>query len=118
MPTRRRPAVLLLGPLLLALLLTGCPKRPVTTVATAPPPTPAPPPRPPPPTRPPPGPGTAIATTCGAARSCSCPATSSSGHAAAGACPSACPGTEACGVCRQRRNQGHSLQLRQGEHPA
>lgn len=41
-----RPAVLLLSCLALALFLTGCPKRPVTSVASAPPPTPPPAPAP------------------------------------------------------------------------
>ncbi len=41
-----RPAVLLLSCLALALFLTGCPKRPVTSVASAPPPAPPPAPAP------------------------------------------------------------------------
>lgn len=52
MLTRFRPAVLELSCLVLAVLLTGCPKRPVATVASAPasvapPSAPAPPPPPP-----------------------------------------------------------------------
>jgi len=50
MQTRLRSAVLVLSCLVLAVLLTGCPKRPVATVASAPAPAaPAPPPPPPPP---------------------------------------------------------------------
>jgi peptidoglycan-associated lipoprotein len=50
MQTRFRPAVLLFSCLALALFLTGCPKRPVATVASAPAPAaPAPAPAPPPP---------------------------------------------------------------------
>jgi peptidoglycan-associated lipoprotein len=52
MLTRFRPALLLFSCLVLALFLTGCPKRPVATVASAPAPAapaPAPPPPPPPP---------------------------------------------------------------------
>ena len=53
MQTRFRPAVLVLSCLALALLLTGCPKRPVATVASAPAPAaPAPAPAPPPSGRP------------------------------------------------------------------
>ena len=49
MQTRFRPAVLLFSCLALALFLTGCPKRPVATVASAPAPSaPAPAPAPPP----------------------------------------------------------------------
>src|SRR6185503_12038205 len=61
MLTRFRPAVLVLSCLVLAVLLTGCPKRPVATVASAPapvapPPAPAPPPPAPPAPAPPPAP--------------------------------------------------------------
>ena len=55
MLTRFRPAVLVLSCLVLAVLLTGCPKRPVATVASAPAPV-APPPAPAPPPPPPPAP--------------------------------------------------------------
>ena len=57
MLTRFRPAILLFSCLALALFLTGCPKRPVATVASAPAPAaPAPAPPPPPPPPPPPAP--------------------------------------------------------------
>ncbi len=65
MLTRFRPAVFVLSCLALAVLLTGCPKRPVATVASAPAPAapapaPAPPPPPPPaPAPPPPAPAPA-----------------------------------------------------------
>jgi len=50
MQTRLRAVGVLLSCLVLAVLLTGCPKRPVATVASAPAPAaPAPPPPPPPP---------------------------------------------------------------------
>ena len=58
MLTRFRPAVLVLSCLVLAVLLTGCPKRPVATVASAPAPV-APPPAPAPPPPPPPAPAPA-----------------------------------------------------------
>ena len=51
-----RPAVLLLSCLALALLLTGCPKRPVATAVSAPPPSPPPAPAPAPPPAPAPAP--------------------------------------------------------------
>src|SRR5262245_60728356 len=59
MLTRFRPALLVLSCLALTVLLTGCPKRPVATVASAPAPAapapaPAPPPPPPAPVTPPP----------------------------------------------------------------
>src|SRR5215468_237645 len=54
MQTRYRPAVLMLSCLALSMLLTGCPKRPVATVASVPAPAaPAPAPPPPPPAPPP-----------------------------------------------------------------
>ena len=59
-----RPAVLLLSCVALALLLAGCPKRPVTTAVSAPPPAPAPTPPPAPtPVVPPPPPPVAPAPT-------------------------------------------------------
>src|SRR5262245_15805261 len=51
-----RPALALLSCLVLALMLTGCPKRPVASVASAPAPTPPPPPAP---AAPPPAPAPA-----------------------------------------------------------
>jgi peptidoglycan-associated lipoprotein len=71
MQTLLRPAVLLVSGLVLTLLLTGCPKRPVATVASAPAPSapapapvpvapaPAPTPAPPPVAAPPPAPAPA-----------------------------------------------------------
>ena len=59
-----RPAVLLLSCVALALFLAGCPKRPVTTAVSAPPPAPAPTPPPAPtPVVPPPPPPVAPAPT-------------------------------------------------------
>src|SRR5688572_17446675 len=62
MMTRFKPVLLVLSCLVLAVLLTGCPKRPVAMVATAPlPAAPTPAPAPPPPAAPVPAPPAAPA---------------------------------------------------------
>ena len=58
-----RPAVVLFSSIALALLLTGCPKRPVTSMAQAPPPARRPWPPPPAPAPPPPAPAPVAAPT-------------------------------------------------------